>query len=208
MKLNAILNKTSHKSEATKEKQDNVSMTEILELQKQLQAIIPIIKGKKKITEEQLKQLHDLVIVSLYTLLPPRRNSDFSEMMIGTPTEDKDKNYYHKGSFYFNCFKTAGTYKQQVIKLPKELDDIIKIWIKLKPKGCDYLLVKLPSNEKYKTTDMTGLLKKVFKNDNVGVSVLRNTFLTEKFGDAMKDLKKDAIDMGTSVGVALNTYIN
>lgn len=208
MKINSVLNKESHKSEATKEKQDKVSMTEILAIQKELQAILPIIKGKKKITDEQLKELHDLVIVSIYTLLPPRRNLDYSEMVIGLPTEDKTKNYYHKGQFIFNTYKTAGAeHKQQIVEVPKELQDILKTWIKLKPKGCDYLLVKLPSNEKYKTTDMTGLLKKVFKNDNIGVSVLRNTFLTNKYSDAMKDLKKDAVDMGTSVGVALNTYI-
>jgi len=208
MKINAILNKTSHKSEATKEKQDKVSMTEILELQKQLQAIIPIIKGKKKITEEQLKQLHDLVIVSIYTLLPPRRNLDFSEMIIGLPTEDKTKNYYHKGQFIFNTYKTAGQeHKQQIIEVPKELQDILKIWIKLKPKDNEYLLVKLPSNEKYKATDMTALLKKVFKNDNMGVSVLRNIFLSDKYSDAMKDLKKDTEAMGTSTGTALGTYI-
>lgn len=207
MKLNAILNKTSHKSKATKEKQDKISMTEILSIQKELQAILPTIKGKKKITDEQLKELHDLVITSIYTLLPPRRNSDFSEMTIGLPTEDKTKNYYHKGTFYFNCFKTAGAYKQQVIKISKELDDIIKIWIKFKPKENDYLLVKLPSNEKYKANEMTALLKKVFKNDNMGVSVLRNIFLSDKYSDAMKDLKKDTEAMGTSTGTAMGTYI-
>ena len=209
MKINAILNKTSHKSEATKEKQDKVSMTEILAIQKELQAILPTIKGKKKITDEQLKELHDLVITSIYTLLPPRRNLDFSEMTIGLPTEDKTKNYYHKGQFTFNTYKTAGQdHKQQIVEVPKELQDILKIWIKFKPKDNDYLLVKIPSNDKYKANEMTALLKKVFKNDNMGVSVLRNIFLSDKYSDAMKDLKKDTEAMGTSTGTAMGTYIN
>ena len=208
MKINAILNKTSHKSEATKEKQDKVNMNDILAIQKELGEIIPIIKGKKKITEEQLKQLHDLVIVSLYTIQSPRRNLDYSEMTIGLPTEDKTKNYYHKGQFIFNTYKTAGQdHKQQIVEVPKELQDILKIWIKFKPKDNDYLLVKIPSNEKYKANEMTALLKKVFKNDNMGVSVLRNVFLTETFGDAVNKLKEVSEEMGTSMGTVLGTYI-
>jgi hypothetical protein len=54
---------------------------------------------------------------------------------------------------------------------------------------------------------MTALLKKSFDNNNIGVSVLRNVFLSEKFGDTMKELKKDTHDMGTSIGVANSTYI-
>jgi hypothetical protein len=39
------------------------------------------------------------------------------------------------------------------------------------------------------------------------VSVLRNVFLSEKYSGLMGDLKKDAEQMGTSLGVAENTYI-
>jgi hypothetical protein len=207
MKINTILNKTSHKSDETKAKQDKVSMDEILGRQKELGNILPIIKGKKKITEEQLEQLHDLVITSLYTLQSPRRNIDYSEMVIGLPTEDPTKNYYNKGKFTFNTYKTKGAYKQQILDVPKELDDILKVWIKLKPKDNEYLLINLKNNTKYKPTDMTDLLKKVFKNEAMGVSVLRNVYLSTNFGDAVNKLKEITTDMGTSIGTALGTYI-
>ena len=206
MSMNTILNKESFKSDATKAKQSNVKMDEVLARQKDLATVLPQIVKKRKITDEQLSQLHDLVVTSLYTLLPPRRNVDYSEMVIGSPTDDKTKNYYNKGQFFFNCYKTQGTYKQQVIDVPTELNDILKVWIKFKPKN-EYLLVKLPANTKYKPSDMSSLLKKVFKNDAVGVSVLRNNFLSFKYSDSMADLKKDSEKMGTSVGVALGTYI-
>ncbi len=207
MKLNAILNKESFKSEKTKEKQENVNMDEILGRQKELLTILPTIKGKKKITNEQLEQLHDLVITSLYTLLAPRRNIDYSEMVVALPTEDPTKNYYNKGKFTFNTYKTKGAYKQQILDVPKELDDILKIWIKLKPKDNEYLLINLKNNIKYKPTDMTDLLKKVFKNKAMGVSVLRNVYLSTNFGDAVNKLKEITTDMGTSMGTALGTYI-
>lgn len=207
MKLNSILNKTSFKSDSTKEKQTNVKMEDLLARQKELAAVLPVIKNKRKLSDDQLLELHDLVIVSLYTLLPPRRNVDYSEMVAAAPTEDKTKNYYNKGQFFFNCYKTQGTYKQQVIELPAELNEILKTWVKFKPKGSEYLLVKLPTNAKYLSTDMTKLLKSVFQNENIGVSVLRNVFLSSKYADVMANLKKDAEQMGTSIGVAESTYI-
>ncbi len=118
----------------------------------------------------------------------------------------KQKNYFDKGQFFFNVYKTKGTYKQQVIDAPAELNDILKLWKKFKPKS-EYLLVKLPAGDQYKPTEMTGLLKKVFKNDAMGVSVLRNVFLSDKYSDTMAGLKKDTEQMGTSVGVANSTYI-
>jgi hypothetical protein len=207
MKINSILNKTSFKSDSTKAKQDKVNMADLLSRQKDLAAIMPIIQKKKKIGDDQLRQLHDLVIVSLYTLLPPRRNIDYSEMVVAAPTDDKTKNYYHAGNFYFNNYKTKTTYKQQVVNVPDELNTILKIWIKLKPKGNENLLVNLQPNAKYKPSDMTKLLKQVFQNEHIGVSVLRNVFLSDKYSGLMGDLKKDAEQMGTSIGVAENTYI-
>ena len=207
MKINSILNKTSFKSDSTKAKQDKVNMADLLARQKELAAIMPIIQKKKKISDAQMQQLHDLVVVSLYTLLPPRRNIDYSEMVVAAPTDNKTKNYYHAGNFYFNNYKTKTTYKQQVVNVPEELNAILKTWIKLKPKGSESLLVNLQTNAKYKPTEITKLLKQVFQNEHINVSVLRNVFLSEKYSGFLGDLKKDAAQMGTSIGVAVNTYI-
>jgi hypothetical protein len=127
-------------------------------------------------------------------------------MVVAAPTDDKTKNFYHAGKFYFNCYKTKGAYNQQIVEVPAELIDILKLWIKFKPKS-DHLLVKLPAGTPYAPTEMTALLKKVFKNDSMGVSVLRNVFLSEKYSGAMADLKADTEKMGTSVLVANSTYI-
>ena len=37
--------------------------------------------------------------------------------------------------------------------------------------------------------------------------MLRNLYLTNKYGDIVEELKKDTTDMGTSVDTALSTYI-
>ena len=37
--------------------------------------------------------------------------------------------------------------------------------------------------------------------------MLRNLYLTNKYGDMVEELKKDTTDMATSVDTALSTYI-
>ena len=56
------------------------------------------------------------------------------------------------------------------------------------------------------STDMTRLLNKIL-GKKVGVSMLRAVYLTDKYGDTLKDLKADTAAMGTSVETAQNNYI-
>jgi hypothetical protein len=57
-----------------------------------------------------------------------------------------------------------------------------------------------------KSQDITRLLNKIF-GKSVGSSLLRNMYLSNKYGGMVEDLKNDTKNMGTSLGVALSTYI-
>ena len=50
------------------------------------------------------------------------------------------------------------------------------------------------------------ILNKIF-NKKIGSSMLRNMYLTNKYGKIMKEMKDDVKDMSTSVEVAMNNYI-
>jgi hypothetical protein len=54
---------------------------------------------------------------------------------------------------------------------------------------------------------MTRYLNKIFNRKKVGSSLLRNIYLTNKYGSMMESLTKDVEEMSTSVGVAMDTYI-
>jgi len=56
------------------------------------------------------------------------------------------------------------------------------------------------------SNDITKILNKVFKK-NVGASMLRNMYLTNKYGDVIDNLKDDVKNMSTSVGTAMTNYI-
>jgi len=78
---------------------------------------------------------------------------------------------------------------------------------KLKNKKYDVHFLKTFYNEPFeKSQDITRILNKIF-GKKVGSSMLRNMYLTNKYGSVIEDLKEDTKDMSTSIGVALNNYI-
>ena len=107
--------------------------------------------------------------------------------------------------FYFNKYKTAGIMGKQVFDVPKELQAILDLFIKNRILKSDYLLQSY-DKPSFTTADMNALIKQIFQK-NIGVSTLRNIYLTNKFGPAVNKLKQIADEMGTSTHVALSTYI-
>jgi hypothetical protein len=212
MCINKVLNTESYKSEKTKEKHSNVDFNDLKQTQECLYSVVIEIGKKKKITDDQYKRLHDLAIVSLYMLIPPRRVLDYSCMIVGVPTDDKEFNYYNDGKFYFNNYKTKGTYDQQAVDVPRDLQDILKVWLKFKRGEDNHLLTKNSQQTAYNNTaytakDLSRYVKIAFANPNMGISLLRGKYLTNKFGDVTHQLKDDITAMGTSLTVATGTYI-
>ena len=202
MEMNATLNKESYKSEKTKEKL-NISQEQLLERQKDLESAM-LVKGKS-IKDDEYKKLMYLLVVSLYTLIKPRRALDYSAMVVGEPI-DQEHNYYYNGKFYFRNFKTKKG-GEEIIDVPEKLQKIIKVYLKYKKHPESKFLLHTRDKAQMKTAnDMNELIKKAF-GMNIGVSALRNIFLSDKYSDVISDLKEDVADMGTSVGVALGTYI-
>jgi hypothetical protein len=165
-------------------------------------------KGKRKLDSADFEILSDFLILSLYVLIPPRRN-DYLKMMIETPTEEssKDFNYLdlkHK-KFIFNNFKTAGTYKQQVCDIPDELMEVIKLYLKFKKEKTGRFLVKPDQTPHDSINSITRVLNKIFKK-KVGASMLRNIYLTDKYSKENGEKKKDAEAMGTSVNMIDTNY--
>ena len=204
VKLNQSTKDNSEKTET--ETTNWITKEDIDLLNEKYSTFVSDIKSKRKITEEQKEMLLEYLVFSLYTKTIPRRGLDYTKMKIANPIDaDKDFNYYFKGKFYFNNYKTKGTYGEQVVDVPLELDTIIKLWIKHKPKEIDYLLVK---NDKpfVSTNYIQTILTKIF-GKNVGVSLLRKYYATSKHSSAVKDMEETSIGMGNSVSTLKNNYI-
>jgi integrase len=177
--------------------------------------ILKEISKKRKINKEQFERLLDLIVLGLYTLQPPRRNIDYLNMFILTnaynaETHGTEKNYIDlvNKTFVLNNYKTAGTYKTQIVPINEELFNIIKLYIKfrgLKESNIPFL-VDYEENPIMESNALTKKLNNIFEK-KVGSSMLRKMYLTNKYSKVMEEMKEDAKDMGTSVGVAQTNYI-
>jgi hypothetical protein len=138
-------------------------------------------------------------------MIPPRRNRDYSEMVIVSKepsTLDKSKNYYviDTQEFIFCNYKTASTYGVQRIKVPadlaKVLDEYFETYKLVFPdqKGEMPLLVHFDGSPIHAVNGITRILNKVI-GKKIGSSALRHIYLSDKFGDTLKEMKEVASEM-------------
>ena len=134
----------------------------------------------------------------------PRRSLDYGAMKIRN-YDPKTDNYYKAGKFYFNRYKTARKYGLQTLDVPKELQVLLRKWIKMN--DTDYLLFS--TNKKpLSSPQINRILNKVFDGLHISVDMLRHIYLTDlyKHMPALKDMEKTANEMSHSLSTAL-TYI-
>ena len=180
---------------------------------------IPLLsKRNAKITEQEWAIILDFVVLSLYCLMPPRRNRDYQLMLYVNDKnliENTEFNYYlpKAKKFEFNQYKTSGTYNTQEVDVNPELVDILAKYVKLHPlnKGKDkqknfYLLVNYKGEPLLAVNAITRILNKIF-GKHVGASLLRNIYLSDKFKGHMEELDAITKSMGTSVRTSQDVYI-
>jgi hypothetical protein len=216
MKLNGELKNNTTKSETQKE--NWMGQDEVVSKCNEMKSVLNEIGNRKKITADEYERLLQLVVLSLYCLQAPRRNKDYIDMMVVKKTpDDTAENYLNIADWewVFNNYKTAKKYEQKVLPVPEELKDIIKVYLAHHPEAKE-LKKKLPAPVPFlvhqdgralqTSTDMTRMLNRIFSG-KVGSSMLRNIFLTSKYGDSQKELAADTDAMGTSSETAMNNYI-
>lgn len=208
--MNSSLKVNTTKSSSQQE--NWVSSEKITEIYNELKANVP----KKINTKQDYDHLLNYTLLSLYFLQAPRRNNDYALMKIASDTQNKKFNYldWNARKFFFNNYKTAKTYKEFVVPINDELQKVISLYLsnhpnksKFKNKKHDVFFLVDKTGQPYnKSNQITKLLNKIFSG-NVGVSMLRNVYLTTKYGKTMKELDEDVKAMSTSQSVALDNYI-
>jgi hypothetical protein len=151
------------------------------------------------------------MILALYIHNQPRRNKDYQYMNIVFKSNDKlpkDRNYlsYSDNKFIFNVYKTSKKYGQKVEDINEELKKCIDLYLKFHPKikgkvkkNTDTpFLVGYDGNPLSQVNSMTKIFNKIF-NKKISSSALRHIFLSDKYGDVVKEMKEDADKMGHSV---------
>jgi integrase len=199
-------NKEISKQEKTESQEENwVSQEQVETIFNDLKKNAGLIYKKDNKNGSDLQVLQNFIILALFKLIAPRRSKDYCDFKIKNIDKEKD-NYMDKGKFIFNSYKTAKTYGKQEVPIPKELTMIINKWIKINP--TDYLLFDVNMNP-LSSVKLNQRFNKMFDGKKTSVNMLRHSFLTEKFGDAVKkndELSNTMTDMGSSAGMA-KTYV-
>jgi hypothetical protein len=128
--------------------------------------------------------IKDKMIIALYTLIPPRRTLDYAEMIyVVNEPEQTNKNYLiDNKKMIFNVYKTSNVYKQQIITVPDDLQNIITQYItecKIKPND---LLLGFPSSNGL-TVYLSRLISKYNKGIGFSVDILRHSYITSRRND-------------------------
>lgn len=203
--------KDYNKNEAKQTKTENqelnwVSKEDIDKVIDKLNTTSKILYKKENLSTIDKQEIQDFIIMCLYggKYIPPRRSKDYVNMKIKNVDKELD-NYIDKNEFVFNSYKTAKTYGQQKLFIPKELKAILNKWIKINP--TDYLLFDSDNNQ-LSNVKLNQRMNKLFSK-NVGINQMRKTYLSSKYGgtiDIKNSLDKDFKDMGSS-SLQENIYI-
>lgn len=177
------------------QKENWMSWEDICLKRDQLKDRVWWVMTKADIDRENLLELQKYIVACCYTMIPPRRAKDFAEMKYEDYDEKKD-NYYVKGSFHFNDYKTARFYGHQVVKAPKVLELLMARWIKKLPKDQVYLFSDY-DGKKLTSSTIGKVLVSVFKK-KVSVNMLRHAYITDSLGPKIRELEEEAKDMGQS----------
>jgi hypothetical protein len=205
------------KSETQKE--NWITQDEVKKIYDNLTDEVKPLLEKKKLTQSEYDNVLSWTVLSLYTLQPPRRNIDYQIAVVVNKylTEMEQKyNYYDLSSatWYFNNYKTKGTYKTQEQKASPELAEVIKKYLAIHPlkaelkkkSGAIPFLVDSKGIPFESNNTITRILNKIF-GKRIGVSLLRNIYLTDKYADKVSELDEDAKAMGTSANTIQNQYV-
>lgn len=155
----------------------------------------PLLK-KDKLTRKEMDEIVNMILLACNVLIPPRRSQDYANMKVRNYDEKVD-NYYQKGKFYFNKYKTEKFYGKQEVQLTPKLKTLVTKW--MSKHDNDYLLFdkqdKPLTNVKI-TTRLNGIFGK-----KISSSMIRHIFLSHKYKNipALKDMNTTAAEMGHSL---------
>lgn len=211
--INQYNNFINENKKNDKERKNWISQEDILKIRDSLKPIFNYVLKKDNINMDDLQKAQQYIIISLYTMIEPRRLLDYTNMIYTKPKNiSEDDNYIDKNVFIFNKYKTSKFYKSQNIEIPKELLKILKQWINLIKKYCpnnNYLLFDNNCN-KLNVVQLNQRLNKIF-NNKISVNMLRHIYITNEMNKPitnLKELKESSKNMAHSIQTHLEYIKN
>ena len=196
-----VNNQYKEQKKSVKETDGWISIDEIKTIYNELLEKVQNIFSQKIIVNYNiLVEFFLLMCLGGVSGLAPRRSLDYGLCKI-KGYDIKTDNFYKNGKFYFNKYKTAERYGTQSIDVPKDLQILIKKWIKINP--TDYLLFSSNKNH-LSSSQITRMLNKIL-GKQTSTDILRHIYLTNYYKDvpAIEDMQKLSTSMGHSINQSM-----
>lgn len=203
--INQVKKETQKQVKTEKQKECTLHQDDLKDLWDKLKKQTDLLYKKQVLTDADLQNIQVFIIMSLMggVFIPPRRAMDYCLFKIKDPTEDF--NYLLKNKLVFNKYKTAKTYGQQEVSIPKELKSILTKWIKHNP--TEWLLFDT-KKQPLTAVKLNQRFVKLF-GKKCSVNSLRHSYLTDKYAQHIpmrKEMAEDFEKMGSSANQE-TTYI-
>ena len=204
-----------------KQKENFAELSEIQGMISQMESDIKSkgLKSQKKLSGKDKELLMVYVIYSLLIRLPIRNDMAGMELITKTQynklSEEQKKNTNYlvkeKASMFLvlNEYKTAKKYGEKKIDVPKDLEKIFRMYLKLTKKEAGDVLFVSSTGKPISRNAMSQLLLKTSKKyigKGVSTTLMRKAVVSDKFGDMKKEQAELADIMGHSVGVQNAVY--
>ncbi len=175
------------------------------------------IKKKEDITAKDKSLLQSYILFNIYTRLPLRNDLAGMEAINKrtynklSEEDKKEKNYLvvnkNKMFMVLNNYKTSAKYKELDIDIPKDLEKLLRLYIRINGMG---VLFKSSTGKPLSRNALSQLLLKETKKrmgKSISTTMLRKIYLSSKYGKVKEEMEKDAKVMGHSKEMAQNVYI-
>ena len=170
-------------------------------------------KDIKKIYKKVADDYHK-ALIGIYVLIPPRRDMDYSQMtVINKEPDDTEFNYLvvdkHNipSKMIFNVYKTAKFYGQQVIKVPKTLQTVLKKYIDLYQVKNNKPLFPTHGGTHYKKiSELISNIFKLYSDKHITINGLRHSYISDFLAKnpSTAQKKKVATAMANSILVQMD----
>ena len=186
-------------NKSVREEENWVTPQEIDEKYNELYAKAKLILSAKAPYDQAIMNAY--FMIASFHLMIPRRSMEYSLLKLKNYDEKTD-NYYKSGKFYFNQYKTAYKYGLQIVDCPKELNDMIKKYLKIN--NGEYLL-QSKKGTPINSSAISKIFNGIFAPKKVSVDMIRHIYLSDKYKNLpeLESMLKTADAMGHSLGTAL-----
>jgi len=191
-----------------------VDISEIQKMIDEMEKEVKTYKKKESLTSKQKQLLKAYTLFNILIRIPTRNDQAgmiliSKKMYNKLKEEDKKKDNFllmEKTSmkFIYNVYKTSKKYAENIVDIQKDLEKILRMYIRLNKINSGEVLFPMTKNAQ---SQLLLKMSQKYMGKRISSTMIRKIYLSSKYGDTLKEMKKDAKMMGHDTATAQKVYV-